>query len=961
MAIKVTVRIGGDAGSTTWNATSQVRVFGDYSTPLLTASHRYDMGASSQFELEVDDDVGEIPRVDLTRNLASHNVVTVSEDASGTEYWIARGRIADKGWGRGDKPWGNARAANVRVDDGNIDLKGLNLTAHWVRGAETGRARTLAALAAFCNGAPRLTTVIATHLVAAGGEVVMPAKTYLAGAPLGEILEDCAAVEGKLGGVVLHHSGGSHLCYLYIDEDDHSTYLSTYRITDTSPNLTTQYPPQWEQGDATVEMGGENPISTLISRHGSGDDSFVVSTDTTIITAYDYWAETFNDSTSVNATQAQRRADSTRRYRGREHVTHQVTIQLRADQVHLVEAGMSIEIRAAAAMAGQYLGTVQTRRIAQCKKEPIAPDVGAVVGFYNLHLMLDRPQKILPEKVGLPVGPKPPAAGTVASCTLDVGQMTAIATPNGGFETGLTTNWTMNHISGGVSGPGTGQWEGDYHYALNSAGFAAYEGYAGYTFLAGVPYVVRFRVHETSGCVVRFGQGYADGTGDVATTGVDQGSGGNWEEFCLEWTPSANRDGSTVGFLIGKVSGLDSFLVDDLRTYTGGVGQQSGAGVGTVVGTGSGAAGSADTYMPAGSALEHTLITAGGPYHEAADVTAADAGGFYAGTTVEAQLQEVRDLNARVGVRKNSAGSTFIRRRVNLIEGSNVTLTVADDSGNEEVDVTIAATGGSGSLTVQDEGTPLATDATTLNFVGGGVTATGAGATKTITIPGGGGGAAQLPLDAAATAAVGSGDLFGGTTLDGGWSDLQTTALDTKSRAVDGYLILGNNAAMGTWVWRGLDRAFSPAGDFTIWTRVEFSRHNGDYQGFCVFAGATDPSDAAGANRIQAALYNGTGVMSLTMGTIAAGVHTLHFDTQIHLTPMWMYSNPASDLFPMWLAIRRVGTALSAGVSEDGVEWTWHTTTSTIGFTVNTCGLALLQQGTANPTRTVFDYIATAG
>jgi hypothetical protein len=49
-------------------------------------------------------------------------------------------------------------------------------------------------------------------------------------------------------------------------------------------------------------------------------------------------------------------------------------------------------------------------------------------------------------------------------------------------------------------------------------------------------------------------------------------------------------------------------------------------------------------------------------------------------------------------------------------------------------------TGVGGSLIIEDEGTPLATDATTLDFVGAGVTATGAGATKTITIPGGGGG-----------------------------------------------------------------------------------------------------------------------------------------------------------------------------------------------------------------------------
>jgi hypothetical protein len=50
------------------------------------------------------------------------------------------------------------------------------------------------------------------------------------------------------------------------------------------------------------------------------------------------------------------------------------------------------------------------------------------------------------------------------------------------------------------------------------------------------------------------------------------------------------------------------------------------------------------------------------------------------------------DAAARVGVRLNSAGSTFSRRRINFIEGTGIDLTVADDSGNEEVDVTIAST-----------------------------------------------------------------------------------------------------------------------------------------------------------------------------------------------------------------------------------------------------------------------------
>ena len=50
-----------------------------------------------------------------------------------------------------------------------------------------------------------------------------------------------------------------------------------------------------------------------------------------------------------------------------------------------------------------------------------------------------------------------------------------------------------------------------------------------------------------------------------------------------------------------------------------------------------------------------------------------------------------------VGVRKNSTGSTFTRRRINFIEGTGVTITVADDSTDDEVDVTINSSGGGGS------------------------------------------------------------------------------------------------------------------------------------------------------------------------------------------------------------------------------------------------------------------------
>jgi hypothetical protein len=71
-----------------------------------------------------------------------------------------------------------------------------------------------------------------------------------------------------------------------------------------------------------------------------------------------------------------------------------------------------------------------------------------------------------------------------------------------------------------------------------------------------------------------------------------------------------------------------------------------------------------------------------------------DAG--ISGRTIDASnLSGVTTAVARVGVRKNSGGSTYFRRRVNLVEGIGVTLTLTDDGANEEVDVMVSATGSS--------------------------------------------------------------------------------------------------------------------------------------------------------------------------------------------------------------------------------------------------------------------------
>ena len=62
---------------------------------------------------------------------------------------------------------------------------------------------------------------------------------------------------------------------------------------------------------------------------------------------------------------------------------------------------------------------------------------------------------------------------------------------------------------------------------------------------------------------------------------------------------------------------------------------------------------------------------------------------------------------------------------------------VASGTGSEKT-ITISGGGGGSDLTIKDEGSALATAATTLDFVGAGVVASGTGAEKTITIAGGG-------------------------------------------------------------------------------------------------------------------------------------------------------------------------------------------------------------------------------
>lgn len=80
---------------------------------------------------------------------------------------------------------------------------------------------------------------------------------------------------------------------------------------------------------------------------------------------------------------------------------------------------------------------------------------------------------------------------------------------------------------------------------------------------------------------------------------------------------------------------------------------------------------------------------------------------------------QTANINARVGVRKNTAGSTFLRRRLDFIEGANITITEVDDAGTEEVHVTIAAASAGNVVSSELNGGAVASTRGILNLIEG--------------------------------------------------------------------------------------------------------------------------------------------------------------------------------------------------------------------------------------------------
>ena len=130
-----------------------------------------------------------------------------------------------------------------------------------------------------------------------------------------------------------------------------------------------------------------------------------------------------------------------------------------------------------------------------------------------------------------------------------------------------------------------------------------------------------------------------------------------------------------------------------------------------------------------------------------------------------------------------------------------------------------------GGVTVQDEGSALSTVATTLNFVGSGVVASGSGATKTITISGGGGGGSIAGIS---------------TTGTSGFNQLNVTGVSTfgNGLVVNGGIVDINHQIVGLATNNVIPFYYAQVSDFPSASTYHGALAHGHNTGLMYFAHA---------------------------------------------------------------------------------------------------------------------------
>lgn len=244
-----------------------------------------------------------------------------------------------------------------------------------------------------------------------------------------------------------------------------------------------------------------------------------------------------------------------------------------------------------------------------------------------------------------------------------------------------------------------------------------------------------------------------------------------------------------------------------------------------------------------------------------------------------------------------------------------------------------ATPSGGGGVIVQDEGTPLATTATTLNFVGSGVVATGAGATKTITISGGGGSTDPI---AALFGAPDTAFEFDTSSL-AGLTAMGTPDVENANTTVPGNYYVKDDASGTAWCGRYIA---SPSHPFTAVLKVTGANMRQNYNGCGLFVGVGTPGKL---------VFVDIGIKTRTIG-----VEIFSSPTAYSSTPVGDVTNAVS--FPCYLGLVTVSTtSVSYYFSMDGYVWFPILTGHNGALTIGSVGFASKSENT-NGHASAFDF-----
>lgn len=412
-------------------------------------------GEADQGDLLLDDAAGSL---DFLTVFGGHRKVRLTEDASGAEKTFFRGRVASRELERGHFRADRGRELTLSLEDANADLAGI-IVHNWVRPAETGRARVIALLAAYLNGSSstalnplggryaRDSTTIASTYVQNAGNVSMPAETYDATDPL-SVLRACAEFENKRLAVYVNDDGT--LALYYAPKTETSQLNCTLLVSDNPADVdrVTCFAPNWIAGPG-LHLDTDEQVTGMLLVHADGTtyDRRAASEAT-----HDRWEEAAFS--SKPATSGTLELSGLLDARQLEQPRRQFAIRLPASKIHLVKAGMRIEVRRAV-VSGVDSSTFF--RIANVRYSWLSADDSE--NQYNVIVTLETPVKMAstwsrpaPDNFRRAVGGAVPGYAeftvTMRMDFLDnLGYIAFILGPNAGFLTGLGVSFFADALS----------------------------------------------------------------------------------------------------------------------------------------------------------------------------------------------------------------------------------------------------------------------------------------------------------------------------------------------------------------------------------------------------------------------------------------------------------------------------------------------------------------------------------